>query len=448
MAKVIDLKTVDLLGRGKIHPALHVDDAGIIVGVVTEAGEYRLVTSERKLYDPAEIKDVLAFPPRPYPDLAGRWADEDLTAFLHGEDGTTFSEVLALIINALDDAMEFPRPEQRALVAVWSVASYFFPLFLAFPRLNFSGERESGKSKLMTLLRAMAWNALLMLNPTPAVLYRLVHEFRPTLLLDEVEGLNRDDSREVLAVINSGYKAGGTVPRCEGEKTKRVELFNVYAPLVLAAIKNVNAVTEDRCIPLTLQRGTDRRRINAEVDLTAPEFARIRSWCYRLLLTRWRDVRATYQTAALPAWLNARARELWRPLLAVASLADTENGLALTPDLLWLARAHVEDRTDISAEGEALLAVLADRLGESLAIILHPGELTEDLRKRLGWRDAPSPELVSAWLRRFGFSKANPPRDRVGMRYEVTAKLLADAQVRYLHSGTYTPTPTSPNSAP
>jgi hypothetical protein len=399
------------------------------------------------VYAPADVKAVLAFPPRPYLDLAGRWPDEDVDRFLKGEDAPTFSEVLALIVNALDETMEFPRPEHRTLVAVWSMASYFFPFFLTFPRLALSGERESGKSKLLMLLRATAWNALLMLNPTPAVLYRLVHEFRPTLLLDEVEGLNKDDARQVLAIINSGYKAGGAVPRCEGEKTKqRVELFNVYAPLALAAIKNVNAVTEDRCIPLTLQRGTDRRRVNAEVDLTAPEFARIRAGCYRLLLTRWQEVREAYQTVALPAWLNARARELWRPLLAVASLADGENGLALTPDLLELARAHVEDRTDISAEGEALLALLTDRLGEALSVIVHPGELTEDLRKRLGWRDAPSPELVGTWLRRFDFPKAKPPRDRVGVRYEVTAERLTDVQVRYLPPETYTPTPTSPNS--
>lgn len=447
MAKSIDPKIVDLLGRGKVHPALHVDAHGVVVGVVTGAGEYQLITSERKIYTPDDIKPALAFLPRPYPDLAGRWPEDDVDRFLSGEPGPTFSEVLALIVKALDNTMEFARPEHRALVAVWSILSYLFPLFLAFSRLYLLGERESGKSKLMMLLRAIAWNALLMLNPTPAVLFRLVHEFKPTLLLDESEGLSKDDARDVRSIVNSGYKHGGTVPRCEGEKVRRVELFSVYAPLALAAIKHVNAVTEDRCIPLTLQRGTDRRRINADVDLAAPEFARIRSGCYRLLLTRWREVHEVYRTVTLPDWLNGRARELWRPLLAVASLADGENGLILTPDLLELARAHMEDRADISAEGEALLAILADRLGESPAIILHPGELTEDLRKRLGWRDAPSPELASAWLRRFGFSKARPPRDRVGTRYEVTAERLRDVQVRYLLSETYTPTPTSPNSA-
>lgn len=432
MAKVIDLKTVDLLGRGRIHPALHVDDAGVIVGVVTEAGEYQLITSERKVYPPGDVKGGLAFIPRPYPDLAGRWADEDLRAFLAGGGAPGFSEILALTINALDQAMEFSRPEHRALIATWGLATYFFPTFLSFPRLNFSGERESGKSKALTLLRATAFNALLMLNPTPAVLYRLVHEFKPTLLIDEVEGLNKEDGREVLAIINSGYKAGGSVPRCEGERIRRVELFLVYSPLALAAIQPLNPVTEDRTIPLVLQRGTDRRRLNTEVDPAAPVFARIRAGGYCLLLSRWREVREAYQTVALPVWLNSRARELWRPLLAVAAVADQENGLILTPDLLALARQHVEDRESVSAEGEALLAVLAEQLGNAERVVVRPRDLRETLRERLAWRDAPSSEAVASWLRRLGFVKARPPRDEKGVRYEIPCERLEESRARYL----------------
>lgn len=429
--------------RGKLHPALHIDGQGVIVGFVTEAGEYRLVSSAHREYSVEELKPRLLFMPRAYPDLMGRWAEADVARFLASEKAPTFSDVLALAICVLHDSMEFPRPEQAVLVATWAVASYFFPLFLTFPRLNLSGERESGKSKLMTLLKGMAFNALLMVTPTPAVLYRLIQEFRATMLLDEVEGLNKDDARDILAIINSGYKLGGSVPRCEGEKKKHVELFQVYSPLVLAAIKPVTATTEDRCIPLTLQRGSDLARINAEVDLQAPIFGRIRSGCYALLLTRWAAVREAYLNIEFPQWLNGRARELWRPLLALGSLADQENGLALTPDLLTLAKEHVDTRTQVSAEGEALLHVIEEQLGTSTTIVVHPGDLADALRTRLGWQHSPTPELVGSWLRRFRFPRGKPPRDRGGVRYEITAERLADVQVRYGPPETYTPAPTS-----
>ncbi len=441
--KSINPNAVEHLGRGRIHPALHVDNQGVIVGLVSEAGELRLVTSDRKICAPGDVKSLLAFAPRSYADLAGRWPEEDLTRFLSGEDAPALSETLALTIKVIDDAMELPRPELRALIAVWGVGTYFFPLFLTFPRLNLLGERESGKSKVLTILRAIAWNALLMLNPTPAVLFRLVHEFRPTLLLDEVEGLNKEDAREVLAIVNSGYKAGAMVPRVEGDRIKRVELFQVYSPLALAAIRPVNATTEDRCLLLTLQRGTDRRRINADVDVNAAVFARIRAGCHRLVLTRWREVREVHDAVALPTWLNGRARELWSPLLALASLADRENGLSLTPDLLALAREHVEDRPGASVEGEALLAVLTERLGLLEMITVRPGELAEALRSRLGWRDAPTPEQVGSWLRRFGFRRAG--KDRLGARYDVRADHLRQVAELYTSEMTVTPSPSHDN---
>jgi putative DNA primase/helicase len=349
--------------------------------------------------------------------------------FLAHQTAPTASELVALILAELDKAMEFPRPEHRPLIAAWAIASYFFPLFLTFPRLNLSGERESGKSKVLGLLHAIAFNALLMLDPTAPVVYRLIQAYRPTMLLDEVEGLNKDDAKPILAVINSGYKAGGTVPRCEGDRIKYVEPFAVYGPLALAAIKPVNVVTEDRCIPLVLQRGTDRRRINAEVNREAEGFAAIRAGCYRLLLTRWREVRDAYATVELPPWLNGRARELWRAPLTIAAVADRENGLAITGDLLELARAHVRDRDPVSAEGEALLAVLAERLDGAESILVRPGDLGDDLRRRLGWSEAPTPHAVGAWLRRLGFPRGG--RDRGGAHYSVTAERLREQTARY-----------------
>jgi hypothetical protein len=244
-----------LLARGRIHPALHVDERGVVVGVVTAAGDYQLVTSDGDVVNADDAKAMLKVPPRPFGSLAGRWPDRDLEDWVIMRTAPAFSDVLALLLHAFDRALEFPRREVRTVLAVWALATYFYPLFLSFPRVALSGEKESGKSKVLGLFRETAWNAMLMVTPTPAVLFRLVHEFRPTLLLDEMERLSGEDARDILGILNSGYKAGGSVPRCEGERKKQVELFEVYAPVALAAIRSLNTVTEDRAIPVTMQRG-------------------------------------------------------------------------------------------------------------------------------------------------------------------------------------------------
>jgi len=443
--------TEEFQNRGIIHPALHIDEKGIVLGIVTENGQFQLITSNRNRHaNPEQLSGILEFAPKPYSVLAGRWPDRNIEEFLDGGKTPSFSDVLALITKELDVAMEFPRKELRSLIAIWILGTYFLAIFLAFPRLSTIAEKESGKSKLLTILGATAFNALLMLNPTPAVLFRLVQAQRATLLLDEMEGLGNDDRKEVLSIINSGYKAGGIVHRVEGQSNREVRPFSVYAPLALAGIKGINATTEDRCIPINLQRGTDRNRINAEVDPASSSFARIRSGCYRLLLTRHDDVRNAYLNVILPEWLNARARELWKPLLALAELADAESEWGLKDYLLALAREHSEDRAGISAEGEALFTVLTERMGTGETIIMRPKDLCEPLRERLGWQRPPSPPLVASWLRRFGFQKAKPPRDKDGVRYIITAGHLQEARLRYLPGEgilspktTYIPTPSS-----
>lgn len=439
MSTVAEAALVPLLGRGRIHPWLHMDGEGICIGRVTDIGEYQLMTEEGTVLDVDQLKKLVTVAPRVLLDLAGRWSDADAESWIRDRAAPAFSDVLARLIHELRAAIEFPRPEHAALVAVWALGTYFHPVFLAYPRLALTGERASGKSKVLTILLAVSWNAMLHLTPTPAVLFRLAQAYRSALLLDEVEGLAKEEARELLAIINAGYKAGGAVHRVEGRDTRTVEPFAVYASMALAGIKGLNATTEDRCLRVTLQRGIDPARVNAEVDPGAPAFASIRAGAYRLLLSRWREVQARAATILFPDWLNARPRELWKPLLVLASIADEEsNGLGIEHDLLALAREHIEDRDELSPEGEALLATLEARMNGSEAIV-RPKDLTEPLRERLGWQHAPTPEQVGAWLRRFGFRRTG--KDRDGARYHIGADQLGAVTARFSPPATVTPSP-------
>ncbi len=94
-------------------------------------------------------------------------------------------------------------------------------------------------------------------------------------------------------------------------------------------------------------------------------------------------------------------------------------GRALTPRDLAAQRVGVETCAFLSAEA-ALLAVLVARIGEREQIVIHPGDLIEEVRARLDWRDVPAalhPKHIGAWLRRLGFSPVG--RDRLGVKYEI-----------------------------
>lgn len=83
------------------------------------------------------------------------------------------------------------------------------------------------------------------------MLFRLAEPVRPPFCLDEIEGLAADDRQDILAILNMGYKAGGRVPRCEGD-SHTIKRWTLYCPVALAGIAGVNRVTEDRAITLVL----------------------------------------------------------------------------------------------------------------------------------------------------------------------------------------------------
>ena len=423
-----------LAGR-RIHPALHFDADGFAsVGIVTiradgiQAAE--VIVSTRERFSTEAIGPALAGQPLVYPDLVDRWRPGEVSRFLAGADpAPTFASAVGLAWSLLDKLLEVGRDCETTLLATWAVATYFHPAFLAFPRLDLRGEKGSGKSKALDILAAVSFSGLLYASPTTAVLFRLAHPLRATLCLDEIEGLDHEERREILAILNRGYTVGGRVPRCEGDE-HMVRSWEIYCPVALAGIQGLNRVTEDRAITLVLAKGKDPAKLNADVDPRDPRLAEIRDIGYRLALLRSREAAETYRTLALPDWLMGRERQLWRPLLAVAALADREApDLGLVADLLTLAREQGEERAGLSDEAEALVAVLAEMMNGAAEIVVSPGDLCEPLKAALRMERPPSPQRVGRWMKRLGFPPA--PRSAGGKRRLVTADALADLRRRY-----------------
>lgn len=424
----------ELAGR-RMHPALHFEPDGLAsVGIVTVGPDGKetaeIITSTRQRYPAEAIGAALVAPPFAYPDLVNRWRLEDVARFLEGKDSPpTFEGAVAAAWDRLDSLLELGRDPETVALATWAVATYFFPAFLAFPRLDLRGERGSGKSKTLDILSAITFNGLSYTAPTTAILFRLAHRLRPTFCLDEIEGLDREERKEILSIINRGYTIGGRVPRCEGDENV-VRSWDIYCPIAMAGIQGLNRVTEDRAITIVMARGKDPGRLNADVNPADPRFAEIRDVCFRLAVLRAGEVAETYRTLSLPDWLLARERQLWRPLLTIAHLADREAGdLNLVSDLLTFAREQGQDRAGLSDEAEALVSVLADRRAGGGEDVVLPGDLCEDLQTAMKLKDPPSPQRVGRWMKRLGFPRA--PRCAGGKRWLVTAEALADLRKRY-----------------
>jgi hypothetical protein len=394
----------ELAGR-RLHPALSFDatDGFAAVGIL-DGNMWRTVTSERREYPTEAIADALTPEPSTYPALGGRWHSDARTAFVQGEaPAPSWATAATLALRLFRDYLEIETDPPYAVLGLWTLGTYCFPILPSFPRLNLHGEKGSGKSKALKLVAALAHNGLWRAAPTPATLFRLIETLRPALCLDELEHMDRDDKGDIQAILNAGYQAGGAVDRCD-PVTFNVRPFAVYAPVALAGIKGINAVLGDRAITIVMQPGRDPARVNRPVDLTAPDprFATFRDLAYRLALLRWRDLRATWECLDMPAWLNGRSRELWSPLLALAELVVRESPrVDLRPALLSLARPDAEDRAELPELSSAVLVALEAKLCGADALTIQPGELRDSVKDTLGYE--VSANTIGLRLKALGF---------------------------------------------
>lgn len=443
------------LADRRIHPALHFEEGLAVIGIVEPGPDglvCSLVTSERKTYPAEALRSILTTPPNAFKPLVGRWPMEDRAEWLAGQGSpASFAWAIGATLALFTKLVDAP-PTTLAVLAVWTVATYFFPLFAAFPRLFLTGEKESGKSKAEQIIAGLAWNGLYCVVPTGQTLFRLIEAFRPTFCVSEAEHLEGEQREVLQAVVNEGYKRGGWTPRCD-KTTLAVESFDVYAPLALGGIRGLNGVTESRAISFVLQRGLDRSKINSEVHSDSEEFQAIRCQLYRLALERFRDVAEALVTVSDPTWLVGRERELWRPLLVLAQLGDQDSGdnLKLLLTIQHAAKTQADERSGPSEEAEALLTMLVGKLDED-EVRLHPADLVEGLQATLH-RDRVTPTWVGHLLRRNGFRKPPKPgdRDAEGVIYLVTREQIEAMKARHsvppeqptnLHTPqTYTPQP-------
>lgn len=153
-----------------------------------------------------------------------RWHPHDVQIFIDSvKNNILLAPELPNIFDSIRAAfvsyVYFEKPVFYDFISIYTIATYFYPLFQAFPLLVLYGPTESAKSLTMQIIEYLVFNAMMITDPTPAVIYRTIEEMSPTLLMDEIEGLasRRDYASSIMSILRASYKRID-VPRME-EKT-------------------------------------------------------------------------------------------------------------------------------------------------------------------------------------------------------------------------------------
>lgn len=130
--------------------------------------------------------------------------------------------------------------------------------------------------------------------------------------------------REILAVVNDGYRRGSVALRSVPEGKKWVmRRFPIFGPTALAGLGRLADTTESRCVPIVLQRKPHGSAVeDFMLQLVEPDAGPLRERLEVVatpeLLERLRTARPDLDELRP---VRDRVREVWWPLVAIADAA-------------------------------------------------------------------------------------------------------------------------------
>jgi putative DNA primase/helicase len=183
-----------------------------------------------------------------------------------------------------------------------------------------SPTKRCGKTSVLILLYFMTPKSELASNISASSLFRYIEAVRPTLLIDEADTFVKDNE-ELRGILDSGHTrvAANIIRNVEVNGEHKPRRFSTWAPKAIATIRKLADTLEDRAVIVTLQRKSKGAKVERLRRRDTEEFKRLRCQAARWAADNFE--RLVEPDPQVPAVLNDRAADNWRPLLAIADLA-------------------------------------------------------------------------------------------------------------------------------
>ena len=252
--------------------------------------------------------------------------------------------------------LELPDERQYDVLTAWIFACWIPERWDTVPYIFFFGPMASGKTRALASLQYLAYRANFSISCSPAALFRTIEKYNVIPFLDEAEVYNSEDSLEIIACLNAGYKReSGFVQRFQGDtENGDVVNFRVFGFKAIAGTDKIKNTLESRSIIIRMARNT--RDVNVFIKKKAAqkirdELLQWRFWALEnLALPLAEEAEDTEdREKGIPpefqAMHNSRVIELFLPLYYVS---DGETKTAIVE----YAQSVYEDQKDEESAGE------------------------------------------------------------------------------------------------
>lgn len=244
----------------------------------------------------------------------------------------SINEMLEILVNWLKKFVVFQNERDPYIVALWIIHTWLIEQGYTTPRLLIDSPMPgSGKTTLIENLEKFCNNAIPIASlSSVAVLGRLTNQGITTLLIDEADRAldpKKEGVRDIIALINSGYKKGGFRVLNEragkrGEKHLPTKM-PTFSPVAMAGnAPNLPEDTRTRCIVVRLLPDVDNQAQECDWEHLEPWAIQIK--CdIEASLAKWRLENESLQPP-LPKDCIGRFRDKWKPLKRIAVLAGAD----------------------------------------------------------------------------------------------------------------------------
>ena len=332
--------------------------------------EYRLTLRDEVFEPPPPSK----YPYQPY--------------IFDSNDGLRTPDSEALFEVILSEFRRFVDVEDEIRILFTSAVmlSYVQELFEAVPYIYLLGDNRSGKSNTLCLLAALCYRPLYGASIPSADLYTFLGsgEHIPTIIEEEIQGIERNIEKSKIWKV--GYKRGVKVPRItikpNGER--EIEYYPTYC-FKIAAGENLIQLKglAERFINVNMVEGDPESDEFTRGDYEA--FGELRK---HLLLWRMKTlIDSTWPPKLDIPWLKKRMKELYKPLLTVASV-HPEHYKTLKRFVKERVEEKIRERRD-SFEGRLTIAAV-ELIGRSKTLEIPFEDIWVKLKMELNGLDHPN----------------------------------------------------------
>lgn len=435
----MELQTIEEFDGEIMHPSLDVKNNILVVGFryrrkPDEENELFLIAKEGSIGFQADRffehngkRYFFEKDKRKLMRIEDRWGIASLNQFLNdyanvkSKSFINATKIFEQVKQLGKKYVELETDADYSILTAWSIGTYFFPIFSAYPFLNIKAPKRSGKSQCLNLLSQLCFNAI-KARPTLAALGDTVDALRGTYLIDQADSLDRKGGEELLDILTDSYKKSGgkrRVVNFDKKKSREVLEYETYSPKVFASIRELPEDLRDRCFIVPLVRS---QRNFPSPDDENENWREVRGNLYKLLLTHYDLVSSYYLIRKLDyknqSDIVGRELELWLPLEVILKALGVDDELEIVKKR-FLSQYGFAEYEPMELEEEVAKAIWA-QLQDKTEAILTPKEISELIEAEffsMGETPKQRAAKVGWAIKKFNLSSEKKSRTKEGVRY-------------------------------